>query len=249
MSAVGRWRRLHVNDWHDRAFRALNAEARVVRLYVSAGPQTTSVGCFRLSTAIAVEDLGGTAEAFEEHLDAVCEAFGWAWDPLARVVWIANWFEQNPPANPNVVQSWAKLLLNVPDCDVKIRAIADIDRRLKDLPASFRAPWRELSKIFPVGESRTETIQGAGSREQRSGNQRVGSLAENGNTRCEFTQSPQLVRIAKETLNFTNHNRPIEELVDAFLETKRQLGHSGECTSAEAVAALTSVLADRRRDA
>src|SRR5688572_13735168 len=182
MSDASRYRRVYVNEWHNPAFRRLNADARVVRLYVSAGPQTTSVGCFRLSTAVAVEDLGGTSEAFEDHLATVCEAMGWAWDPLARVIWITDWFSRNPPANPNVVQSWAKLLRNVPDCDVKSQAITSIIRSLKELPASFRDSWRELSKLFPAGEGLGKTLgetnQGTGSREQRPGNQRAGAGSE-----------------------------------------------------------------------
>jgi len=72
MSDIGRYRRLYMNEWHDPAFRALDDDgARVVRLYVTAGPQTTSVGCFRLSTAVAVEDLGGSADEFERRLDVV----------------------------------------------------------------------------------------------------------------------------------------------------------------------------------
>jgi hypothetical protein len=86
MSEGARYRRLYATEWHDPAFRRLNDGARVVRLYVGAGPQTTSVGCYRLSTAVAVEDLGGTSETFEEHLENVCAAFNWAWDPLSRVI-------------------------------------------------------------------------------------------------------------------------------------------------------------------
>jgi hypothetical protein len=90
-----------------------------------------------MSTAVAVEDLGGTPEDFERHLEHVCEAFGWGWDPLARVIWVTNWFDMNPPASPNVVNSWAKLMKNVPDCDVKTQAITSITKALKNLPASF----------------------------------------------------------------------------------------------------------------
>jgi hypothetical protein len=112
VSDVPRYRRIYANEWHHPEFRRLNDSARVVRFYVTAGPQTTSVGCFRLSTALAVEDLGGTAEQFEERLETVCQAFEWAWDPVARVIWIRDWFDLNPPASPNVVASWAKLLRN-----------------------------------------------------------------------------------------------------------------------------------------
>jgi hypothetical protein len=157
MSHPGRYRRLYANEWHDPAFRALDDDgSRVVRLYVTAGPQTTSVGCFRLSPAVAVEDLGGSPEDFERRLSVVCEAFSWAWDPLARVIWIRNSFDLNPPASPNVVHSWAKLITNVPDCAVKTQAIISISKSLKDLPATFRAPWRDLLKVFPVSESQPQ---------------------------------------------------------------------------------------------
>src|SRR5262245_10057527 len=103
---VSRYRRLYTNEWHHPEFRALTNDAQIVYLYVTAGPQTTSCGCFRLSTALAVDDLGGTPEAFETQLELVCERYGWLRDALSRVIWITDWFENNPPASPNVVVSW-----------------------------------------------------------------------------------------------------------------------------------------------
>ncbi len=250
MSAAARYRRLYTNDWHDPAFRQLNDAARVVRVYVDAGPQTTSVGCFRLSTAVAVEDLGGTAEAFEEHLETVCKAFEWAWNPVARVIWITNWFDRNPPANPNVVQSWAKLLRNVPDCDVRTQAFFSINHALKELPASFREPWRELSKLFPVGESRTEAIQGAGIRDQGSGIQRAGSLAENRKKPVGSEPTSQLVAVAHQMLQLTNPHAPIDELLDAFFETHRRMTNSKlPCPRLDAVNAIKIALSEPRASA
>ena len=231
--------------------RALNDGVRVVCLYAIAGPQTTSVGCFRLSTAIAVEDLGGTAEVFEERLQVVCHHFGWAWDPISRVIWITNWFDENPPANPNVVQAWAKLLRNVPDCDIKTRAIADIWQRLKELPASFREPWRELLKSFPGTESkaqsRTETLQGnreqgAGIREQRAGAGLRTTTNDNG---AERRPSSELVRLVKETtLKISNPFLPVPELVESFLNQHQHL----RLSRADATAAVNAAVSERKAD-
>ena len=252
MSDVGRYRRLYANEWHDPGFRRLNDSARVVRIYVSAGPQTTSVGCFRLSTAVAVEDLGGTAEAFEQRLDAVCEAFDWYWDSLARVIWITNWFDLNPPASPNVVSSWAKLIKNVPDCAVKTQAITSLNTSLKNLPASFREPWTDLMRTLSKPESRSETNQGSGIREFRSGSQGAGALradvAANGNGHgAQDEPSSQLVALAREALSLTDPNRSDEELLDDLRAVNTGTGKNLGFTKSGAIAALTIARLERRR--
>lgn len=66
MSDNGRYRRLYVSGWHDPAFRRLDDSARLVQLYADVGPQTLPPGCFRLSTAVAVEDLGGDMGTCED---------------------------------------------------------------------------------------------------------------------------------------------------------------------------------------
>jgi hypothetical protein len=252
MSDVGRYRRLYSNDWHHPAFRRLNDGARIVRLYVGAGPQTTSVGCFRLSTAVAVEDLGGAAEEFERRLDSVCEAFGWAWDPLARVIWMRDFFDMNPPASPNVVAAWAKLIKNVPDCPIKTEAIASITKSLSNLSADFRKPWLELSKRFPRSEVqpevRSEPLQGTGNRDQRSGSERTGALRaaaekpKNGNG--DQGNDSVALKLARETLKTTDPTGSMDLLTD----TMQYLGRDSQVqlTRAQCEEALTIALSERR---
>lgn len=244
MSDAPRYRRLYAHEWHHPSFRTLNDSARIVRFYVTAGPQTTSVGCFRLSTALAVEDLGGVGDVFEERLGQVCEAYDWAWDGLARVIWIRDWFEMNPPASPNVVNSWAKLLKNVPDCDVRTEAFWSIDKSLKNLPQTFREPWKELSRSFSKPEVRSEvepeTNQGSGIRDQRSGIRGAGA-----HPRDEKDSSDgRLLAIARRTLQFTSPNRPIEELLDAFGAVA--LGQGLAYTRASAMQVLNVALSEVR---
>ena len=232
MSDFGRYRKVPVIQWHDSRLRRLNDGARIVRFYVSAGPQTTSVGCFRLSTAVAVEDLGGTPDQFEEHLHNVCEAFTWAWDPLARVIWIRDWFECNPPASPNVVASWAKLIKNVPPCAVRDEAVASISASLKELPASFREPWADLSKSFRRTETkpeiRPEINQGSGNR--GSGIQRIREQALRGGAENGKSKNPKpypipdarLVNIARDVIRDAPRETTTDYLVDVFLNECRQ---------------------------
>jgi hypothetical protein len=259
-SSASRYRRVYANEWHDPAFRRLNDAARVVKLYVSAGPQTTSCGCFRLSSAVAVEDLGGTSEDFERHFEAACEAFGWAWDPLARVVWLAGWFDMNPPANPNVVASWAKLMKNVPDCDVKAQAIDSIHQSLKNLPASFREPWAELSKSFPRGEglgntsgnTRGETIQGSGIREQRTEKQRAGASGEKGaamkSTIAVTTDIPDSIRqVARKATSFCGSHESMVEIERTFWMFWKTEHSDEQPDRSSVVAALEHARLERKR--
>jgi hypothetical protein len=229
LSEGGRYRRLYANEWLDPTFRRLDDSARLVRLYVTAGTQTTSVGCFRLSTAIAVEELGGTADDFDRRLVSVCEVYGWDWDVVARVIWINDWFDRNPPANPNVVSSWAKLMKNVPNCDVKKHAIVSIGDSLKKLSISYREPWTELLKSFSKAESQPETIQGSGNSESREqGNRRAprgsASSYRQGDARAPNPIDERLGWLVRETSKIVDLKISNEELLDSFRHTARAKG-------------------------
>jgi hypothetical protein len=257
-----RYRRVYDHDWHHPEFRRLDDGARVVRLYLSAGPQTTSCGCFRLSTALAVEDLGGSAEDFERRLAAVCEAFCWEWDGVARVIWLTDWFQNNPPANPNVVASWVKLLRNVPDCDVRTHAIASVGQSLKELPASFRAAWKDLPKSFreapalasslgnPVGKPQAETHQGSGSRDQRSEEQGAGARSREsaGASRRppKNGKAETLPDAARQTLRLTDPNAPIDHLFEVLV-SQCELRYLRDYTKADAIDALNAAISERRQ--
>lgn len=72
MSDVGRWRRIYSNEWHGGAFQGLSDAERVIYFYCRTGPQSTSVGVYRISTAVAVEDIGNlTAVDFDYRLSTV----------------------------------------------------------------------------------------------------------------------------------------------------------------------------------
>jgi hypothetical protein len=225
----GRWRRIYSNSWHASAFQGLDDAQRVVYFYALTSPQSTSVGIYRISAAVAVEDMGGnlTAVEFDQRLDAVCEALSWRLDPYTRVLWIPTWLHENPPQSPNVCKSWRKLLGNLPDCDLKFEAAQAIFQSLKDFPQAFREAFGSLPKDFGISkskplakpkakplESREQGNQGAAIRESET--QRVGFGAEKNEANPSNGVSSRLVAIAKETLKLTDPSQSLDDLVEAF---------------------------------
>lgn len=146
----GRWRRVYSHWWLQGAVQSLDDGERAAALYLLTGPQSTSVGCFRLSTAQAVEDLGNVgSDEFNRRRDRVCEVFGWQFDHVTRVLWMPEWIGQNPVQSANVVIGWRKLLSNVPDCAVKARAVEAIHAFLENAPEKFRRPFEGYHVELP----------------------------------------------------------------------------------------------------
>lgn len=147
-----RWRRVYSQWWLQASVQGLDDGERATALYLLTGPQSTSVGCYRLSTAQAVEDLGNVgADEFNRRRDRVCQAFGWEFDHPTRVLWIPEWIYENPVQSIQVVIGWRKLLSNVPDCAVKARAIEAIHAfLLANAPEKFYAPFDGYHLELPV---------------------------------------------------------------------------------------------------
>lgn len=75
-------------------------------------------------------------------------------DWKVRLVWLPKAFAHNPPESPNVIRAWRKALLELPDCELRARAEADMVARSKALgdawfrAASGKAYWKPSSKPF-----------------------------------------------------------------------------------------------------
>jgi len=250
--AAGRWRRVYSNEWHASSFQSLSDAERVVYFYCRTGPQSTSIGAYRVSAALAAEDVGNlTAVDFDVRLSAVCEAFRWRLDPPTRVLWMPNWVHENPPQSPNVLVSWRKLLRNLPDCDLKFEIADVINRLVKDLPEAWRKEWgKEPIKDLRISHSQPKAKapshqgnQGAGI--QGSGNRGTDGLRRttNGNG-AERPPSSELVRlVANTTLKLPNApNLPVQELVESVLNQHQHLRLSRR----DATAIVEAALLERR---
>ncbi len=106
----------------DRLMR-LSAEAKVVYFSLLLGPhRTTAPGLFRGGPAALAEASETTPETFRGCV-AELEARGLvAADFERRVVFLPSAVEDDPPANPNTIRSWSKVLDEIPPCEVKTTA-------------------------------------------------------------------------------------------------------------------------------
>jgi len=257
MSGGSRWRRIYSLEWHASAFQRLTDPERVVYFYAKTGPQSTSIGIYRISTAVAVEDIGNLMPIdFDVRLDVVCRACDWHFDPATRVLWIPEWLDENPPQSPNVCKSWRKLLANLPDCDLKFEAAHVIYSHLKDFPEAFREHFgslpKELRNSKAKPKAKTEANQGAGdqgiqrseSRGSRLGSERQRAHSNNGSG---SDVPAHYLDTARETRKLVSSTRPLEEQIDAFRELLRRR-NLGECTKAQAEAAMQRTQAERQEE-
>ena len=93
-----RYRKVYPRLWSNQVFQDLTDAQKVMTLYLLSGPQTNRIGLFRFSVGEAGEDLRVPVATVIRRVDQVCQAFAWAFDPIARVIWIPSWWSFNPPA-------------------------------------------------------------------------------------------------------------------------------------------------------
>jgi hypothetical protein len=266
VSDRGRWRRWYCADWHEAAFKGLTWRQRVIAAYVRTGPQSTSVGIFRLSAAVAVEDLAGdlTSVEFDFDLDVVCQAFGWRFDAPTRVLWMPEWLEMNPAQSPNVCDAWRKLLSNLPECELKYEAWAAVYATVQGMKESFRSSFGTLpkeglkgfrkkasqkaSQIGPHQGSRGSGDQGiSGEREKvarfaRAGERKPPDADASASTDASSELPAYLVQATKQTLKLTSPKQPLADLCDAVRQTLRHEKHPGDVTTETLKQAITAEL-------
>jgi hypothetical protein len=83
--------------------------------------------------------LKGFREAFAEVFrEGMAEA---DWD--AHLLWVPNAIRYNPPTSPNVVRSWSDAWLELPECDLKLKAHESMKCFLNSLAKGFREAFDE----------------------------------------------------------------------------------------------------------
>ncbi len=137
------YRRVSILFWADAKIRALGDDAKFLFLCILTHPDQTSMGIMRGGPASLGEFLGWAdrriAKAFGEGLGKGL----WEACPEAAVIWVPKFLKHNPPASPNVVRSWPKLLLPIPECILKAKAIAALRYATEGLSEGFAKAFGE----------------------------------------------------------------------------------------------------------
>ena len=232
MSEQGRYRKLYPRLWRHPGFVALNDGEKNLALYVLTGPQTNRLGLYMLSLATAAEDLGTTPETLKKRLANVCVTFGWAFDAVARVMYIGSWWRWNPPENANVMKGSLKDLNEIPPCGL-VDAFA---RNYETLPETLHETFLEgLRQRLPKPSRNQEQYQGTESGKQDREPSALRAVAEKDNIRGP---SARHLAIAREVISEAPRNATTDYLIDALQSQYRQ--HKIEINRGAAVAALNA---------
>src|SRR5688572_24242912 len=105
--------KVHSGFWASESVRELEADAKLLALYLLTSPHTTMLGAFRLPDAYACDDLGWTPERLRNGFGTLSEFI--KYDPKTKWVWIIKFLSFNKPENPNQWKSVAKLADQIPD--------------------------------------------------------------------------------------------------------------------------------------
>lgn len=94
--------KVHTTFWSSGTLKALDADAKLLALYLLTSPHTTMTGAFRLPDAYACEDLGWDTQRFRNSIETLSDVGFVKVDSATRWLWIVNFTRFNKPENPNV---------------------------------------------------------------------------------------------------------------------------------------------------
>lgn len=133
--------KVHTAFWASEALRDLDADGKLLALYLLTSPHTTMIGAFRLPDAYACEDLGWDAERLRNGFETLSQADFVQYDPRTKWVWIVKFLEWNKPENPNQWKAAGKLADAIPASVVFKEAVGETVRKpFLNIPVPAPAP-------------------------------------------------------------------------------------------------------------
>lgn len=131
------YRKIEVTVWDDERFIGLSDRGKLLFLLMLSHPNMTMLGAMRASPATLAEDLRWAPETIREPFrEVLAKGFAKA-DEKARLIVLPNFLKYNRPANPNVVKSWGKVFLALPDCKLKRELAQRVVAFVETLPKGF----------------------------------------------------------------------------------------------------------------
>ncbi|MDQ3039768.1 MAG: hypothetical protein M3R16_08230 [Pseudomonadota bacterium] len=143
--------KVHTGFWASETLRELDADAKLLALYLLTSPHTTMIGAFHLPAAYACEDLSWNVERFRNGLETLSKAGFSIYCEKTRWVWIVKFLTFNRPENPNQWKSAGKLITSIPEnASFKNAAAETVVKPLNNTPVPAPVP-------VPVLKAETQT--------------------------------------------------------------------------------------------
>ncbi|HVN96510.1 MAG TPA: hypothetical protein VMT62_08785 [Syntrophorhabdaceae bacterium] len=156
---MSRYRNVNCKIWNGDKFSFLSERAKLVFLHLLTTPFGTPFGAFKMSVSCLAEEVRIPLEGYREALTELFQNGMVKHDERAMFILIPRFIKHNPPANPNVVQSWAGIFNELPSCDLKNEFYASMSDTCKGLGEPFAKRFRQYFK--------EPTSKGIGIQEQK----------------------------------------------------------------------------------
>lgn len=140
---MARYRTVQCLIWNDDKFPFLPERAKLIFFHLLTTPLSTPFGCYKAGVNTLAEDSRIDPKEYREGFDILFQKGLICYDEKALVVLLPNFLRYNPPANPNVVKNWEKVLREVPNCDLKSQCIKDLEGFCTAKSEGFAKAFRE----------------------------------------------------------------------------------------------------------
>lgn len=154
---------LYREIWNNEKFWGMSETAQLIYIHILSTPMGNGLGCYKAGIEALAEDKRMASEAFRKAFQEVLAKGFVEYDEIHRVLWIPKYIEKNPPGNPNVLKSWARIYSTLPDCELKakcyleVKAFSEGSARAKPeawteaFTGAFGAPPKGFAKGFAEG--------------------------------------------------------------------------------------------------
>ena len=123
-----RYRRVSLEIWNDKKVTALSMNAQFLFLRLLTHQNLTQIGALRFTTAGLAEEIGFSRSKLKKYLDELAASGMVEFDSRDHLLTFPNFVKHNLPANPNVIASWATCIRELPECDLRIKALRRAQR-------------------------------------------------------------------------------------------------------------------------
>jgi hypothetical protein len=133
--------KVHTSFWASDTLRELDADAKLLALYLLTSPHTNMIGAFRLPDAYACDDMGWSAERLRNGFKTLSDVGFSKYCQKTSWVWIVKFLDFNRPENPNQWKAASKLAASIPEnVSFKAAAVETVAKPLNNTPVPAPAP-------------------------------------------------------------------------------------------------------------
>jgi hypothetical protein len=149
---AAKYRKIDPRIWSDEGFSKMDAEHKVVALWMLTGTRVNRCGIVMWSAGLASEETGVDRHRVETVCDTVCDTLNWIRDRVSKAIFLPKWWRYNSPDNVSALKGALSDLHDIPRNGLRSYLIKACDY----LPKHLHTVYLEL--IDTVSDTVCDTV-------------------------------------------------------------------------------------------